>query len=405
MTGGREISRERARAWSLAAQGLTGDGFADVDTATRAVGGVYSSAPACYLTYAARIPRFRLADLDRALFTERSLARLRCFHGMVYIVPREQTGWIVAATETPAHAASVLRYGGLTRDEYERHAADVEAVTAGRDPVTVAEIRRLLEERDGTPPDVLRNVIALMGIECRVVRATVRGSWTSDAYAYARWEDWFGAPLERAGAAGSRALLARHYVAALGPATLADLKWWAGWTLRDTRAAVEAAGDGLAEVTLTGEGLPDTPAYAAAGQVDRISRADPAAAEGVLLLPYWDPYTMGYHRDARHRIVPDADRPRVYDKAGNGTSMLLVDGVAAGVWDFDQDGDALTVRVAPFSRAVARARRAGIEAAAERLAAVLGSSALTVEHAPPPGALADGPRNTFMAPVRLARGG
>ena len=80
----------------------------------------------------------------------------------------------------------------------------------------------------------------------------VRGSWRSDNYAYARWADWLGAPLERVEPEAGRVQLARRYLRALGPASGNDLRWWTGWTKRDTTAALAALGDELAPVSLDG---------------------------------------------------------------------------------------------------------------------------------------------------------
>lgn len=401
-----QITLEQARAWALRRQGLAGPGLPGVGEATEATCGVYSSSPTCYLTYAARVPGFRRADLDRELFAERTLARLRCFHGMAYIVPTAWTGWVVAATGNPSRTRTALRYAGLSPEQYREQAERVESAMAGRAPLTVAEIRALLGRDGGTPTEVLRNVVALMATECRIVRAVVRGSWTSDAYAYARWSEWFGKPLEEEDRTTARLRLARHYFGAFGAATAADLGWWAGWGTRDTRAVLTALGDELAEVRLTGDDVPGAAAYAPAADAERMASCDPeAVAQGVALLPYWDAYTMGYHREGRGRIVAGEDRRRVYDKAGSGTSMLLADGVAAGVWEFAQDGETLTVRVAPFSRALGKKHRAGIEVAAWRLAAALGATDLRIETAEPTGALDDGPRNSFMSPIRLPSGG
>ena len=113
------------------------------------------------------------------------------------------------------------------------------------------------------------------------------------------------------------------------------------------------------------------------------------------LLPLWDAYTMGYA--ARARLVAAADLPRVYDRSGNGTAVALVDGAAAGVWE-------PTHRPAAAHRprrALRRGRRRGAEAAAQRIASAVGAPLGRVEWAPPPGALADGARNAFKAPIRL----
>jgi hypothetical protein len=112
---------------------------------------------------------------------------------------------------------------------------------------------------------------------------------------------------------------------------------------------------------------------------------------------------MGYALAGRQpRLVAPADHPRVYDRSGNGTSVMLVDGVAAGVWELEHREQTLTVRVAPFTSSVSR-RWAQVEEAAVRIATATGSDELRVEPAPAPGALADGARNAFMAPIRLGK--
>jgi hypothetical protein len=64
----------------------------------------------------------------------------------------------------------------------------------------------------------------------------------------------------------------------------------------------------------------------------------------VSLLAALDPYTMGFRRRAR---LLDADRQDfVYDRGGNATSLALVDGRIAGVWDVLIPGG--DVRFFPF---------------------------------------------------------
>ncbi|GGO89107.1 winged helix DNA-binding domain-containing protein [Wenjunlia tyrosinilytica] len=397
---------EHVRAWSLGRQGLSGQGFggtagcADVVGATAGTGGVYSSAPTCYLTYAARVPGFRLKDLDRALFTERSLVRFRCFHEMVYIVPAEDAGWMTAATKAATgNTRTLLKMSGQTERSYEEYASGIEAALTGREPATVPEIRAALGGREGEPGNVLSNTVALMCRQNRLVRASVRGSWTSNSHAYTTWEQWFGTQLDLPDPAASRVRLARHYLSALGPASAADLKWWAGWTVAETKAALAGLGDEAVEVVLTGEGTGDTPAWLLAEHLSEVREAPEPT--GVRLLPYWDPYAMGYLRTARQRVVDDEDRARVYDKSGNGTSILLVRGRAAGVWECDFDKGVLTVHVAPLRPAAVRGRAKEIEEAAARIATMLNAEDLVVRPAPPTAPLDEGARNAFMSPIRL----
>src|SRR3712207_4822831 len=98
----------------------------------------------------------------------------------------------------------------------------------------------------------------------------------------------------------------------------------------------------------------------------------------------------------RRRQVADTDYERIYDKVGNGTSVVLLDGMAAGVWEFgqlsDTPGAPITFRVAPFGDALT-ARWLEVESAAARVAESIGAGTVTVECTPAAGRLADGARN------------
>jgi hypothetical protein len=58
------------------------------------------------------------------------------------------------------------------------------------------------------------------------------------------------------------------------------------------------------------------------------------------LLPHLDPYLMGY-KD-RQRYLDMAYYDFVFDRAGNATSIILVDGIVVGVWDFEGGKEPLT---------------------------------------------------------------
>lgn len=403
---GPAVSLAQARAFVLAKQGLSRAGCKNVYDATLATAGVYGTAPTCYLSYAARVEAFQFAHLDEELYLRRRLVRLRCMRESAYIEPVEALPVIVAATgaRVAQAAGRLIRLSGLSDGSYAALADRIEELLAGHPPATVAELRELLGTQ--VPPDrqALQYVVALMCRQTRLVRAEVRGSWRSDTYAYARWSDWVGAPAEEVEPETARAELAQRYLRAFGPATTADLQWWAGWSARETTAAVSALGDSVTTVTVTDPEAAPVAAFVLADEQPALSAADPEDARGVRLLPVWDAYPMGYAD--RRRLVAASDYARIYDRAGNATSVVLVDGVAAGVWEFDYaanpPGGRLTVRVAPFGP-TAVARWAEVEDAAARTAATIGADEPRVERAPQPGLLADGARNAFLAPIRLGR--
>lgn len=382
------------RAHSLAKQGLAGAGFPDVPAALSGTGGVYGASPTAYLSLAARIRGFHNSALDRELYERRTAVRVRCMHEMVYVVGVDRVAELVAATEPGDKAVTrILRVSGMTSDEYADLADRVDAALSGGE-ATVAELRDTVGPlRDAGH---LQYAVALMGRQCRLVRARPRGSWRSDSHSYARWADWLGAPVDLPDAATARTALARHYLRALGPATTADLKWWAGWTVRDTTAALDALG---AEITPVRLG--EAQGWLLADELDTLSTVEPVG--GVRLLPVWDAYAMGYAD--RSRIVEPALRGRVIDRIGNATSMVLVDGQAAGVWELADNGPGqpATVRVAPF-RPLPKSRWTEVEAEARRIADALDASELAVVRESATGELDEAGRNAFHHPITRGAG-
>ena len=98
---------------------------------------------------------------------------------------------------------------------------------------------------------VASRVLPLLAADGLVVRGRPRGSGPPAGNT--------GGPRSRTGcrpaSATSRSrtaqvTLARAWLATFGPAPVADLKWWSGWTLGQTRAAVAAVG--AVEVDLDG---------------------------------------------------------------------------------------------------------------------------------------------------------
>lgn len=394
MTDTPTISLDRARAHVLLKQGLAGDGLDSVLDVVVATGGVYSTAPTCYLSCAARMPRFKLADLDAELYERRTVVRCRSVRSMAYIEPVELLPALFACTlgETRERTLTrTSRWSELSEDEMLAFADRIEAVLAGQPPMTVPEVRKALG--DGLPGNrnALQLAVALLGRYARIVRAQARGSWRSNLYPYARWTEWLDAPLEELEPEAARLEVARRYLRAYGPATPADLAWWSGWSKRDSTAAIAALEGEIAAVDLEG-----VAAWVLAEEVEALTSVDPKSGRGVRLLPVWDAYLMGYEGSpaARARQLAAEDYQRVYDKSGNATSTVIQDGVAAGVWELDADAGLVTV--APF----ARLRWKDIEAQVNSLSRAI-DAPLRLERAGPPGLLSDGPRNAFLSPISL----
>ena len=129
-----------------------------------------------------------------------------------------------------------------------------------------------------------------------------------------------------------RAELARRYLATHGPATLTDLKWWTGWTVRQARTAV--ADVGAVEVDLDDGEL----GYVLADDVEPADAAAPGTSDepAIALLPTLDPTAMGWKQ--RDWYLGE-QATRLFDTSGNVGPTVWVDGRVAGGWAQRADGE------------------------------------------------------------------
>jgi hypothetical protein len=321
---GRALDARRALAHVLAKQHLApGAAGADVVAVAGGLLGLHAtSSVSPYLSAFARVRPFRSEDLDRELYERRSLLRLKCMRGTVFVVPRGLAPVLFAATRAATISAD-RRWLAVAREDYERWAPAVLDALAGT-TLSATELRERLGADDRLPA-----VISMLCDEARLLRDRPTGTRRSSAFRYRRWEDVFP-DVDLAAVPEQLAVeeLVHRYVAAYGPVTVRDAAWWTGLPLRAVRAAVGSLGEVLVPVH-----LPDAADEHLMTTDDLLrAAAAPDGAHGPpVLLPVLDPFLMGYR--ARDRFLDPTHRGSVYDPGGNATFTVLVDGRVRGVWD------------------------------------------------------------------------
>ena len=344
----------------------------DVVTAVRGMLVLHATDPATvHLSARARVAGHLVAELEKALYDDRRLVRMLGMRRTVFVVPVE-TAPVVQAACTRAVAVTerrktvqFVRDGGIS-DDPEGWLAAVEEATVDalrrRGPSLSTELSAAeprLAERvvvaggkayEGSQ-SVASRLLPLLAAEARVVRGRPRGTWTSGGqYWWSAMEDWLPGGLAGLPVEESRVALARAWLRTFGPAPVADLKWWSGWTLGQTRAAL--AGIGPVEVDLgggTGVALPD----------DLAPTAPPPPY--VTLLPALDPTVMGWQ--GRDWFLGEHAKA-LFDTNGNAGPTVWWDGRVVGGWAQRRTGE-VVVELLEDAGAEARAA-ADAEAAALR---------------------------------------
>ena len=345
---------------------------ADVVAATRALVCLHATDPATvFLSAHARVDAMTVADLERALYVDRTLVKHLAMRRTLFVFPRELVAIAQAAASTRVAATERSRLsrfvqeGGLHQDGARWLAAASKAVLKvldGGEPLTFPELRArvpLLEGSIAYAPDrtwggalpVGSRVLTVLSAEGKIVRGANRGGWHVSRPEWASMQRWLGEPLEVPSAAEATAALVGHWLRAFGPGTENDLKWWLGSTLTAVRRAL-ADLDAIA-VALDGGGT----GYVLPDDLDDTKRVQPWVA----LLPPLDPTPMGW---ADRAWYLGEHKPHVFDRNGNVGPTVWSDGRIVGGWRQEAGGTIELQLLEPVSRSQRRlideeARRLG----------------------------------------------
>ena len=337
-----------------------------------------------YLSVLARMRHPLLGAVEKALYDDRVLVRHHAMRRTLWVGGHETVRLAHAAATVDLHRVQHrLLHNGLAA----AGVADPDSgIDAGRDallaaladgPTTARDVGRRLPDlaipipigtgRQVTTAAAHTRLLLVLGFAGDVVRARPTGTWINGQYRWAAADRWIPGGIatgldRRTAAAG----LARRWLRTFGPGTRVDLQWWAGWTVATTTRAL--ADVDAVEVELdagTGYVLPD--------DLGPVAPAQPWAA----LLPGLDPTTMGW-KDRSFYLDP-AVAAAVFDRNGNGGPTVWVDGRIVGSWVQRRDGTIALRLLAD----VDAARRAEIDAAAERLRELLGDVRFSVRFPAP----------------------
>jgi hypothetical protein len=316
-----------------------------IETVAAGLVGLHSSDPATpHLSARARVGGFAVADLERSLYDDHTLIRILGMRRTLFVVPPLLAGVIDAACTKKLGPSernrliAMLEDQGVTKNGrrwLDRVGKATLAALDERGEATATELSAVVPElkvrlRFGVGKKwegemgVSTRVLFLLATEGEIVRARPLGTWLSSQYRWTRLESWLGAPLAHWDAATARTELVRAWLRAFGPGTMTDIKWWTGWSLTETRAAV-AAVHAIEVATDAG------PGFVLPGDV----APTPPAAPWARFLPSLDPTVMGW-KDRGWYLGPHA--AMLFDRNGNAGPTVWWEGRAIGGWTQRQDG-------------------------------------------------------------------
>jgi hypothetical protein len=374
-----DVEERRARLGSR--HRLAGNPAAGPVEAARDVVALHATDPASvHLSAAARMAEPDVAAVECALYEDRTLIRMLGMRRTMFVVPDELAPAIQASC-TEAIAARErtrlvkrLQDAGVAEDAGAWLAEVEEATLAAlraRGEAAAAELsvdeprlRTSVLMAAGKPYAARQNVstwvLGQLSMDGRAVRGRPRGSWISSQYRWSPVERWLPGGMPERDAAEAGTELVRRYLAAFGPAPLADIRWWTGWTARQATAALARLE--TAEVDLGG----GAPGHVLAEDLEPVAPPAPWVA----LLPALDATPMGWQERG---WFLGGHGPALFDRSGNIGPSVWADGRIVGGWAQRRGGE-VAVRLLEDVGAEARA---AVDAAAERLATWVGEVRFT----------------------------
>lgn len=340
MTSNPQLTEQALNRATLARQMLLARQELPAATALTRLAGMQAQAPdAPYVGLWSRLAGFRTAELA-GLVSTRQAVRIPLMRTTIHLVTADDALMLHPLTR-PVHARA------FASNAFARNIAGVDwdaLRAAGRSllaekPRTRAELAPLLAARwPGFDPTSLAYGVTYLE---PVVQVPPRGLWgQAGPAAWAPAEAWIGRPFDPA---PSPERLVLRYLAAFGPATVADIQAWSGLTRLGE--ITERLRPGLCVFTGPGGAelldLPDAP------------RPDPDTPAPPRFLPEYDNLLLS-HAD-RGRVNPGGHPVPLYPGNGGRCGMLLLDGRFRGTWRITAGGrrnaakDTATLLIQPFA--------------------------------------------------------
>jgi hypothetical protein len=278
-----------------------------------------------------RLAGFRPDDLSR-LILSREVVRIALMRGTIHLVSaRDCVALRPVVQPAVDRGLSVLLARQLAGVDTAGLAAAGRVLVEER-AMTFSELGTALAEQwpQHPPAALAQGVRALVPL----VQVPPRAVWgAAGQAAHTSAESWLGRPMD---AGSSLERLVTRYLAAFGPASVADAQAWSGLTR--LREVTDRLRPGL-RVFRDEQGtelfdLPDAP------------RPGPDTLAPVRLVAEFDNLVLS-HAD-RTRIIGEPDRQRLFTRNGIFPGTVLVDGFVAGMWKITRSRAAVTLTIELF---------------------------------------------------------
>jgi hypothetical protein len=278
-----------------------------------------------YLSLFVRMNNFKKDDLDRELYINRSMGRIRGMRKTLFIEPKEMIPIVHNSIRytTIQRDLKYLKYRGISKAEYGKLSKQILALLH-KDELSTSELKKILHSEK----DIVA-VISVMCDEMLLIRGKPLKSWKDRRIYYAPFKNYFpNLNLEEIDETVAIETLIGKYIKTYGPVTVEDIVWWLGITKGKVNGALLNLEDKTEIIKIKNL---EYDYIINKTDLDILSKIKQDSFQSVNVLPDLDPYMMGYKN--RERYVDYKNYEYIYDRSGNATTSILLNGVVIGIWD------------------------------------------------------------------------
>ncbi len=320
----------------------------DIVEITDNIGGLHapvSKTP--FLSLLARSNTFNEAQLIEKL-EDKSFVKVKCLRASLYVLSAATLPIYYTATEkmVVAKSAKQLKQLSLSPEETDYLIDEVIELLRKGKGMTSLEINKILESQHNISP-----VIHYLCDKAQLIRGNPPKGWKSGNHAYYLFDSYLpNIKLNQYDEAQALELMIKQYIKAYSPVSDKDIIWWSGLSRVKVVRTLDAIADSLTTLRISNLNEDFIIFKDEQQKLEGFTKSDQPV---ITFLPAQDSYVVAYK--IRDRYLSKDYFDNVYDRSGNATSVILVDGWISGVWDlldsdepwlkfylFDNVTDALT---------------------------------------------------------------
>ncbi len=280
-----------------------------------------------YLSLFARTNNFIKNDLENELYLIKNLARIRGMRRTIFIETKNFIPIVYAATSNIISKSfeKFMEFHKITLKEYQDISQNILKLLKEKE-LSASEIRKEMNSKSNIP--------AIIQVMCNyglLIRGKPIKDWKDRRNKYVAFGDYFpNLNLTKFDENEAIQLLVENYIKTYGPVSENDISWWTGLTKTKIRNALSAIDSKLIKVKITNI---KQQFLMFEEDIDQIDNLPNSQKQTLNILPRLDPYPMGYKN--RERYIGAKNYNLIFDRSGNITSTIFLDGIAVGVWDLE----------------------------------------------------------------------